>query len=176
MNEILIPILAVIVLIVLWVARASSRKPAPAHDDSVELDAIAEPPPEAAARPLGELEEALIPFVQAEAWGDVIHVEFQGRDNFTQMILDPDGVDLHSNGNSVDYRLFREEAARLGLTPKTHDGVSIPLSSDALMDDDEGPYYVEIRGEWPEVVEQTRVMIERVYGVDRSDPVVVSYL
>ncbi len=176
MNEGLIPILAVIVLSVLWVFRAMSRRSGSAHDDPVDLDAIPEPPPRAAARPLGELEVALMSFVEAEAWREVIHVEFQGRENFAQMILDPEGVDLSSNGIGVDYEKFGEEAARLGLTPKTYEGVSIPLTIGAMLDGDEGPYHVEIRGAWPEVAEQTIRMIEGVYGVERSENVVVSSL
>lgn len=174
MSEGLIPILAVIVLSVLWVFRAMSRTSGPAHHDPVDLDAIPEPPAGAAARPLGKLEEALMPFVEAEAWGEVIHVEFQGRDNFTQLILDLGGVDLYSNGNDVDCEKFGAEAFRLGLTLKTSDGV--PLAAGTQLDGDEGPFCVEIRGTWSEVAEQTIRMIEGVYGVERSENVVVSYL
>lgn len=161
------------VLLVRWVF-SQRAEPSPRHPSWTETSEGFESissrvPPQ--RRPLDELGEALAPFVEAEAWGDPIDIVLPVQENFAQLILQRDGVDLYSNGIEVDLDRFRRAAADLSLELHSLTGgiqVEPAVPSEPQL-------FVEIRHDWPAVAEAVIHMIRVIYGTDGRDEVEVRF-
>lgn len=124
---------------------------------------------------LSDLHLALKSLASAEAWGEVIHIDLPSQANFVQMTLARNGVDFYSHGHDVDLERFREEAARLSLTPRPVGGVVLYQSPES-QGEQEDSLFVEIRGDWSEVASQVIQLISGIYGTSDDDEVAVSVL
>lgn len=122
---------------------------------------------------LGELGRPLKKLAEAEAWGEVVDIQLPSQQSFAQLILIPEGVEFASHGVGVDLERFREEAAKLSLTPRALSG---PTYYSSPRNQGKGPevLLVEVFGEWTEVASKVIQLIKGIYGTGEQDTVEVS--